>query len=209
MKMIAVNGSPRKNQNTHILLNKAIEGAQSAGAETELVHLYDLDYKGCTSCLACKVRGGKSLGRCVYNDGLKPVLDRIDQADGLILGSPIYFGDVSAMMRAFWERLLFQYLSYDDYTKPYYTGNMKAAWIYTMNVSAGYMDDLYKKYENTLKLAFQYAGMLESSETLQVDDYSKYHMGAFNEAQRKERREKVFPEDCRKAYALGRSMVNG
>ncbi|SPF52384.1 hypothetical protein SBF1_5670010 [Candidatus Desulfosporosinus infrequens] len=54
MKIIAINGSPRKKWNTDILLNKALEGAASQGAETELIHLYDLNYKGCISCFACE-----------------------------------------------------------------------------------------------------------------------------------------------------------
>ena len=119
MKVIAINGSARKDWNTHILLEKALEGAKSRGAETELVNLYDLDYKGCRGCLACKVKNSKGLGHCAVNDELKSVLDRIDTCDGLILGSPIYLGDVTAMMRAFWERLIFQYLNYDDYSKPF------------------------------------------------------------------------------------------
>lgn len=57
MKIIAVNGSARKNRNTSILLKKALEGAESTGAQIELVNLYDLEYKGCTGCLGCKVKG--------------------------------------------------------------------------------------------------------------------------------------------------------
>jgi multimeric flavodoxin WrbA len=212
VKIIAVNGSPRKNWNTHILLNHAIEGAKSVGAQTELINLYDLEYKGCTSCLACKVKGSKSLGRCALNDGLKPVLDAIHTCDGLILGSPIYFGDVTAMMRAFWERLIFQYLSYDDYTKPFFTGTKKTAFIYTMNVPESMFDEIgytdrFESYETTLKLYFGNAVHMVSTETLQVTDYSKYHMAAFNEADRKKRREEIFPNDCEKAYELGKSMI--
>ena len=57
MKVIAFNGSPRKNWNTAMLLEKALEGAKSEGAETELIHLYDLNYNGCISCFACKTKG--------------------------------------------------------------------------------------------------------------------------------------------------------
>jgi len=56
MLAIAMNGSPRKKWNTATLLEKALEGAASQGAETELVHLYDLNYKGCISCFACKLK---------------------------------------------------------------------------------------------------------------------------------------------------------
>ena len=209
MKIIAVNGSPRKNWNTHILLNHALEGAQSVGAQTELVNLYDLDYKGCTSCLACKIRGGKSLGHCAVNDELKPVLDRIDKSDGLILGSPIYMMDISAMTRALLERLIYQYANFDDNSKPYFTGNLKTGFIYSMNAPVGdFINSISQKYETILSWNFEYRGTVASAEALQVNDYSKYHLSGFNEAKRKERREKVFPYDCQKAYDLGKAIAN-
>ena len=64
MKVIGINGSPRKNCNTATMVKKALDGAQSKGAKTELIHLYDLDYKGCKSCFACKLKDGKSYGIC-------------------------------------------------------------------------------------------------------------------------------------------------
>jgi multimeric flavodoxin WrbA len=56
MQLIAINGSPRKNWNTAKLLEQAIEGAKSLGAQTELIHLYDLNFQGCTSCFACNAK---------------------------------------------------------------------------------------------------------------------------------------------------------
>ena len=114
MKLMAINGSPRKTWNTATLLKKALKGAASQGAETELVHLYDLNFKGCISYFACKTRGGKSYGRCAVKDDLRPILNKIAAADGLILGSPIYFGIVTGEMRSFMERLLFPYFTYTD-----------------------------------------------------------------------------------------------
>ena len=78
MKVIAFNGSPRKEWNTATLLKKALEGAESQGAETELIHLYDLNYNGCISCLECKRLNGKSYGKCSLNDDLTPFLDNIN-----------------------------------------------------------------------------------------------------------------------------------
>jgi len=72
MKIIAFNGSPRKKWNTATLLQNALDGAASKGAETELIHLYDLNYKGCISCFACKTLGGKSYGKCAVHDDLTP-----------------------------------------------------------------------------------------------------------------------------------------
>jgi multimeric flavodoxin WrbA len=213
LKIIAVNGSARKNWNTHILLNKALEGAESAGAQTELINLYDLDYKGCIGCLGCKIRGSETVGYCAVKDGLSPVLDKIAESDGFILGSPIYLGDVTAMMRALWERLIFQHLNYDDYTKPFLDGAKKTAFIYTMNGSESMieqygMSDTFNFYEMMLQTYFGSSVHMTSTETLQVNDYSKYHMAGFDEAQRKERREKVFPGDCRKAYEMGRAIAH-
>ena len=107
MKAIGVNGSPRKKWNTATLLERALEGAGSQGAKTELVHLYDLDYKGCISCFACKKKTGRSYGKCAVRDGLTPLLRKVTQADVIILGSPIYFGTVTGEMRSFLERLFF------------------------------------------------------------------------------------------------------
>ena len=113
MYVIGINGSPRKHGNTATLLEHALKGAESEGAETELVHLYDLEYTGCTSCFACKTLGGKSYGRCAVKDGLTPLLKKIEKdADAIILGSPIYFGTDTGMMRSFLERLIFPYLTY-------------------------------------------------------------------------------------------------
>lgn len=77
MNILAFNGSPRKNNNTGILLIKALEGAASQGASTELINLYDLNYKGCMSCFACKTKNGKSYGKCPINDDLKPIFKKL------------------------------------------------------------------------------------------------------------------------------------
>ena len=63
MKLLAINGSPRKTWNTATLLQKAVEGAASQDAEAEMVHLYDLNFSGCVSCFACKTIGRESYGR--------------------------------------------------------------------------------------------------------------------------------------------------
>ncbi len=114
MKTIAVNGSPRKNWNTAILLENALKGAVSEGSKTELIHLYNLNFKGCISCFKCKKHGGKNFGKCAVKDDLTPVLKKIDKADVLIIGSPIYIGSVSGEMKSFMERLLFQYMIYSN-----------------------------------------------------------------------------------------------
>jgi multimeric flavodoxin WrbA len=89
MKVMAFNGSSRKRGNTAALLEKALEGARPEGAETELIHIYDLDYKGCKSCFVCKLKGSKSYGRRAQRDALTPLLEEVKNCDALILGSEL------------------------------------------------------------------------------------------------------------------------
>jgi len=65
------------------LLEKALKGAASQGAETELIQLYDLNFKGCMSCFACKTKGGKSYGKCAIKDDLAPILKKVEQASNI------------------------------------------------------------------------------------------------------------------------------
>jgi multimeric flavodoxin WrbA len=212
MKVLAINGSPRKKWNTAMLLGKALEGAASSGAQTELIHLYDLDFKGCTSCFACKLKGGKSNGKCAMKDGLTPVLDKLSKADAFVLGSPIYFGTVTGEMRSFMERLLFPYLAYTLPPQSLFGRKIPTAFIYTMNVS----EDLMKQAsypvhmnlnENVLSRIFGHAESLCSFETLQFEDYDKVVFNYFDPEVRRERRRTVFPEDCKKAFALGARLA--
>jgi len=88
-KIIIIDGGPRAIFNTASMLKKFAEGACSVSDEIEVktVRLYGLDYKGCMSCMACKIKG-KASQVCKYKDALTPVLEEIAQADGLVLGSP-------------------------------------------------------------------------------------------------------------------------
>jgi len=99
------------------MLKRFAEGATSVSEEIEVktVRLYDLHFKGCMSCMACKLKG-KASQICKFRDELTPVLEDIAGADGLVLGSPNYFGEVTGLMRAFLERLAFPWLSYNDYS---------------------------------------------------------------------------------------------
>ena len=213
MTTIAVNGSPRKNWNTYLLLEKALEGAASKGAKTELVNIYDLNYKGCLGCLECKRKDGTSIGKCVVKDDLSPLFDKIAVCDALILGSPIYFGEITGMMRAFLERLLFQYLSYNEDRTPLTPKQIPTAFIYTMNVSedllgaVGY-DIKFKTYKELLERILGPSRILLSTETLQIQDYDKYHMTMFDADDRKYRRDTVFSVDCQKAFEMGAEMAS-
>ena len=208
MYIIAINGSPRKNGNTATLLNKALEGASSQGATTELINLYDLNFKGCVSCFACKLKGGKSYGKCAYKDELTLVLDKIESADAVILGSPIYFSDVTGEMRSFIERLVFQYLVYDENYSSLNDKRKPIGFIYTMNAPESMIkeieyDRIISRYENYFEKFMGPTESLLATDTYQFSDYSKYVATAFDAAAKAKRWQEVFPQDCQKAFAMG------
>jgi len=214
MKVIAINGSPRKKWNTATLLEKALEGAATQGAETELIHLYDLNYKGCISCFNCKLQDGKSYGHCSVNDELKPILQKIEEADALILGSPIYFGNVTGEMRSFLERLLFQHLAYDVVYSSLRKKATPTGIIYTMNVPESKLEEInYKKVlgtiESSIKRLFSGSDVesLYVTDTYQFDDYSKYKITMFDGELKAKRRKEEFPNDCRKAFEMGQRLI--
>jgi multimeric flavodoxin WrbA len=209
MTIIAINGSPRKNWNTSTLLARALEGAASEGAQTELIHLYDLAFKGCRSCFACKIIDGPHEGRCAVKDDLSPVLKRIeDEAEAIILGTPIYFGSMSGEMRSFVERLLFAPIAYSQPPRSSFPRRIKAGIIYTMNASEvqsiarGY-PPMFDFTEGYLRAVFGEAETLCCYDTYQFPDYSKVVMETMDPAAKAARSERVFPNDCRKAFEFG------
>ena len=108
-EVIILNASPRKNWNTYKMCESFANGVNKAGGQAKIINLYDINFKGCRSCFACKLKGGKYFGRCAYPDALTPILDEISQAYGVVLASPIYFGDVTGVARSLIERLFFPF----------------------------------------------------------------------------------------------------
>ena len=125
MKIIGLVGSPRKNGNTDVLLQKALEGAKAQGSDTAIYYLNEENIRGCQACGGCK-----KLGKCVVEDGLTKIFTAIDEADGVILGSPIYFGRFTAQTALFMDRLF-------GYLKPDFSSSLgkgkKYALIFTQN----------------------------------------------------------------------------
>lgn len=102
MKVVGINGSPRKDGNTHDLINKVLDVLQSEGIETEFVQLGGKNIKGCTACYKCFEKKDK---RCaVKNDICNEVIEKMIEADGIVLGSPTYFTNVSAELKALIDR---------------------------------------------------------------------------------------------------------
>ncbi|NLV49675.1 MAG: flavodoxin family protein [Clostridiales bacterium] len=208
MKALAINGSARKNGNTAALLKSALEGSASVGAETSLVHLYDLNYRGCTGCVACKLLGGSSFGSCAQRDDLTQILEQAKNADVLFLGSPMYFNDVTGQLRGFFERFLFPAITYTKERVILYPKRVSVGLCFTSNAPGSFYTDFYERLKNTFTHIIGPAEYVEASETWQFDDYSKYAADMFDVEARLKRHLEVFPEDCKKAYEMGRRLAS-
>ena len=207
-KIIIIDGGPRKNMNTAKLLQKFAEGAKSVGSDMEVktIRLYDLDYKGCMSCMACKLKG-KASNICRFKDALTPVLEDIAHADGLVLGSPIYFGEVTGQMRAFLERLSFPWLSYNDYslTAP---KCMPVVLIETMNGTPDRNNsNSFGSMEYCITSALGKPQCIVAYNTCQVAKYDRYELGGFSEEAKHAWRDAHWEEDLQKAYEAGKKMA--
>jgi multimeric flavodoxin WrbA len=210
MNVLAVCGAANKSRNTATMLKSAFDGAMSApGAAGEIVYLYDLGFKGCTGCHSCKLLDGSRFARCAMRDDLTPVLQKAIDADVLLVGSPIYFGDVTGETRSFLERLLFPGITYNKDRAPTYPKRPKFGWVFTMNAPG----EFYKNYFGELVgMTGRIIGDSEyvmAYQTQQFEDYSKYAATMFDADAVKKRHVEQFPEDCKAAFAMGARLSGG
>lgn len=216
MKAIFINGSPRRNQNTFKLIDAARRGAESVGAETEIVQLFSIEYTGCKSCFACKLKNAKTNGLCAIHDSLRPILEKCLAADAIVIGSPVYFHYPTGQVRSLIERLLFPLLSYsadeDGNSLKIRDKIVPSAMIYTMNCPEDYMKEVdYPTILGATVESFNYVlgygEVLYSCDTYQFSNYDRYEANRFDEAHKREHRDKQFPIDIEKAFELGARLI--
>ena len=213
MEFYVINGSPRKKYNTAQLLESAGKGIHDElkkhfdDEEINIhhIHLYDLNFKGCKSCFHCKRIGGKYYAQCPIKDDLRDLLPKIQDADGIIFGSPIYFGEITGELRSFLERFLFSVLVYGGESNA--PKRMPIGMIYTMNVTDEVFKQIYgNKFdilENSMGHLYSKPYSLKVYDTFQFSDYSKYENYAFDPELKAKRKEEHFPIDLKDAYDLG------
>jgi multimeric flavodoxin WrbA len=120
-------GSPRKHGSTAILAGEARRGLTEQGVETELVFLNDLNFRGCQACYYCKQH---DVAACAVKDDMQKIHQLIQESDGLIIATPIYFAGVTAQTKAWLDRL-FPYISMD--LSPKLPELKKVSFIFTQN----------------------------------------------------------------------------
>jgi multimeric flavodoxin WrbA len=99
VKLIGIVGSPRKEGNTYTLVKEALIAAENVGADTELIHLGSAEIEPCIACDICK-----STGECSIYDDMRDITSKLREAHGIIIGSPVYFGNVTSQIKMFIDR---------------------------------------------------------------------------------------------------------
>lgn len=215
-KIFIINASPRKNWNTDKMCRGFAQGVKNAGGEAEIIYLYDIDFKGCRSCFACKLINGKNYGKCAYPDELKPILEKVSLSDGIVFASPIYFGDVDGVMKSFLERLIFPFVRYDKNYTTIPPKKLKTATIYTMNVPQEIFENDYVKPDNSgaignfekwITHVYEKPKRICAYNTYQFTNYDKYFSEIWDENKKREYLERIFPKELEKAFSAGFEMV--
>ena len=128
VKTIVINADPKMKEDTARLLKSAMKGAESAGSKVEYVNLYKLDIRGCMNCSICKTKNKESF-KCYWRDGLSPIIEKILNADALLIGSQIFFNEPTSHYRALLERLIFCIVSFNEH---YFKGKVNVGIFYTV-----------------------------------------------------------------------------
>ena len=206
-KIVIVNAGPRKGFNTDTLLRDAEEALKEEGNEVRYFDLYRLEaYTGCVSCFGCKKE--KFKGTCIKKDGLAPVLEAVRGADGLIVGSPNYFSDLTAAFRAFYERLLFPYLTYNAEHPSCNERSIPVLLLMTSNAPKGMYASRLEEYRNAFSRFVGPTTLYHCDDTMQLRDYSKtdWPWTYFDPEHKKLRHEEVFPKQREEFKALSKKI---
>ena len=209
MNILAICGAADKRRNTATMLSSALEGAMSVpGATGELVHLYELDYRGCMGCHCCKLLDERSFARCAMRDELSPILEKAIAADVLLIGSPIYFSDITGATRCFLERYLFPGMTYNKDRVPTYPKRTKVGWVFTMNAPGEFYRDFFAGLVGLTDRIIGESEHVIAYHTQQMDDYSKYAATMFDVDMIKKRHLEQFPKDCEAAFEMGKRLAS-
>lgn len=217
MKIIAINGSPRKKGNSAAMLKSWVDGAKAAQPDLECqwIDLYSLTFTGCRSCFHCKRKNGKFYGQCPIKDGIHDLIPAVYAADALALACPIYFGEPDAYTRCFLERAMFCKTTYRKNHDSLAPKPVPVTMIYTMNCPQElaeqhnypmHWDDL----EFYIANAFRHpVTRVCAWNTYQFANYDDYEMEMFSEAEKRQYRDAHFNDELQAAFRAGQNALRG
>ena len=208
--ILAFNGSPRLKGNTYSMLQAALDGAASTGAETKLIQLYPLNFKGCVSCFSCKLKGGRH-AHCAMQDDLSPILEMMAEADALIFGAPIYYYNITPELLGLLHRFLFSNMLYTKKDRWQYGRLVPSGFVYTFGLGPDMEESLLKPFEMVHTRMGDMLGIKPeiccAANAWQFKDYSLYEADAFDESFKRRWREEVWPQELANARDMGRRLA--
>jgi multimeric flavodoxin WrbA len=156
MNIVCLLGSPRAKSNSSTIAKRFIAAAEKSGAKVKSYTLNDLKYRGCQGCMACKTK----LEKCVLKDDLAEVLDAVQQADVVVMASPVYYGEISSQLKGFIDRS-FSYLKPDFMTNSNpvrFAPGKKLVFALSQGQPAEAFADIFSRYD----FFFKWYGFSES-----------------------------------------------
>ncbi|MEE0935023.1 MAG: flavodoxin family protein [Methanobrevibacter sp.] len=172
MKTIVINAGPKRKGICAQLMKSAQNGAESVGCDVEYVDLYKMDLSGCRICLICKQ--DEETCKCYWRDELSPLIERILEADCLLIGAPIFFSNPSSHYMALLERLIYCIVSYKTGNK--FKGKVNVGLFYTINYPMDYFEKSVrphlKQSEDVLKM-LNGRLVVDTFSNISKNDYSK------------------------------------
>lgn len=197
MKAVVINAGPKRRDHNAQLAKSSAKGAESAGAEVEYVDLYKLDLCGCMNCTICKKED--NVGKCYWKDEISPLIERILDADCLLITVPIFFTEPTSHYRALIERLVYCIVSYK--TGNTFKGKINVGLFYTLNYSVEYFE---KSVRPNLKSS---EGLLEMfNGEVQIHSFRSITKRESEESDELDEKEKLFSADLDKVFEISAEL---
>ncbi len=207
MKVVAIMGSYRRGGTVDAITERLLAGARAEGAETEKVVLVDRDIQYCRNCFACYQDAEAPIGKCVRDDDVREILEKLYDADGVILASPVNLGSVTAVMKTFLERACFtlarptgSFLWFDNVPQSRVEKRKRAAVVTSAGVIPWYLKFLWDMAERQL------AGF--ATDGLNADLVGTMFIGALIERKPAAQKAPVLQSsELERAFELGRLLA--
>ena len=139
--VLLFNASSRKNNNTVTILKAIKEGVESVGKTAEIVHLDKLKFHGCQGCLQCKRPNAPA--SCIIKDDATKYIEQLKNADAFVIGSPVYFGNLTGPFYSFFQRFLYCHFNYCEEKRSKLTRPVKTGLVYTCGAPQSMFERIY------------------------------------------------------------------
>ncbi|MBE6508295.1 MAG: flavodoxin family protein [Methanobrevibacter sp.] len=199
MKTVVINADPKRKEHNAQLMQSAMKGAESVGADVKYVDLYKLDLSGCRICRICK--NDEDTCKCYWKDELSPLIEEILNADCLLVGAPIFFSSPSSHYMALLERMIYCIVSYKTGNK--FKGKVNVGLFYTINYPKDYFEKSVrphlKQSEDVLKM-LNGKVVVDSFNKISKNDYANMDEDSIKS------KEDQFARDLEKTFEIGADL---